>query len=48
MLAAATWDPGRHDHFEGGGCSAVHEQLPDRVDQVGLDNPGHTDDDDEC
>ena len=34
--------PGGHGHFEGGGCSAVREQLPDRVDEVGLASPGRT------
>jgi hypothetical protein len=38
-------DPGGHGHFEGGGCSADRERLPDRVDVVGLDSPGRTDDD---
>ena len=29
-------DPGEGGNFEGGGCGMVREQLPDRVDEVGL------------
>ena len=39
--------PGGRGHFEGGGCSAVREQLPDRVHEVGLDSPSRSDDDNE-
>lgn len=38
-------DPGRRGYFKGGGCSAVGEQLADRIDEVKFAGPGRSDDD---